>query len=219
MHARVATIALQRDKIDEAIHVFRESIRPDADKQKGFNNLLVLIDHATGKCTVFSLWDSEDALRESETSGYYNAQVAKLQSLFTSPPTREICSVTVHDLSALKTITPHGRVTTAMFLHGKIDEGTRILRDSIVPEAKKQKGYEGIISVVDSNTGRGVTLSLWDSEANLKASESSGYYNAQVAKLQPLLIGQPTRESFEVTLPLLAPPPMPMETQPQPPAL
>jgi heme-degrading monooxygenase HmoA len=218
MHARVATITLHRDKIDECIRIFRSSIMPEAKKQKGFSDLLLLTDRANGNCIVLSLWNSETDLKASETGGYYTAQVTKLQPLLVGQPTREHCTVTVHELSALKGGMLHGRMTTAMFQHGKIDEGTRIIRDSILPEAKKQKGYEGLVSVVDRDTGKGYTLSCWDSGADLKAGETSGYYKAQIAKLQPLLIGQPARESYEVTLPAMAPTPMQMGTQPQPPA-
>lgn len=217
MHARVVLVTLQRDRIDECIDIFRDSIVPEARRQKGFSDYLLLTDRDTGHCIVFSLWESEADLHASETSGYYSAQVAKLQPMFVSQPMREICEVTVHELRGLTGAALHGRVTTAMFQHDKINEGTQVFRDSIVPEARKQPGFEGVISVADRDTGKSYTLSCWDSEANRQAGESSGYYQAQVAKLRPYLIGQTTRESFDLTLPAMATIPQSMGAQPHPP--
>lgn len=206
MHARVTTTTIQRDKIDECIRIFRDSITPDVQRQKGFRDLLMLVDRSTGKCAVYALWESEADLRANETSGFYQMQVAKLLPLFIGQPTRELCEVAVNELSAVKTGTLHGRVTSAMFQQGKMDEGTRILRDSILPEARKQQGFDGLLSIEDRSMGKGIILSLWESEADLNASESSGYYQAQVAKLGSILMSQPTRESYEAIVPMVMAP-------------
>ncbi len=206
MHARVTTSTIQLDKIDEGLRIFRDSIVPEAQKQNGFSDILMLIDRATGKCTVYALWASEADLRATEASGHYQSQVARLASLMVGQPTREICEVTVNELSTVKTGTLRGRVSTAMFQQGKIDEGIRIVRDSIVPEAKKQQGFDGLLSVLDRGMGKGILLTLWESEADVSASESSGYYQAQVAKLGSLLMAQPTREEYEVIVPVVMAP-------------
>lgn len=217
MHARVVTVTVHRDKIDECIRIMRESIAPEAKKQKGFHDLLLLTDRATGKSIVFSLWENEADLNASETSGYYNHQLAKLQPLFAAPPTREICTVGIQDLSGLKGGTLYGRVVTPLYQHGKADEGTRITRDSILPDAKKQKGYEGFLTVADANAGKGYSMSIWASEADRTASETGGYLGSAIAKVQHLLMGAPTRENFEVTAVTLAAAHVPMEAQHHPP--
>ncbi len=203
MHARVTTSTIQQGKIDEGIRIFHDAIVPEAQKQKGFRDILMLIDRATGKFVVYALWESEADLRATETSGHYQTQVAKLASLMVGQPTREICEVTVNELSAVKTGTLHGRVTTALFQQGKIDEGIRIVRDSIAPEAKKQQGFDGLLSLLDRAMGKSIILTLWESEADVNASESSGYYQAQVAKAAPILLGQPTRETYETLVPVV----------------
>lgn len=206
MHARVTTATIQRDKIDEAIRIYRDSIVPEGQKQKGFLDLLMLIDRATGKCIVYALWESEADLRATEASGHYQAQVARLASVMVGQPTREICEVTVNELSTVKTGTLRGRVSTALFQQGKIDEGLRIVRDSIVPEAKKQQGFDGLLSLLDRGMGKGILLTLWESDADMNASESSGYYQTQVAKLGSVLMGQPTRETYEAIVPMVMAP-------------
>lgn len=213
MHARVTTATIQQDKIDECIRILRDSIVPDVQRQKGFSDLLMLTDRATGKCTFYSLWASEADLRANEASGSYQTQVTKLLPMMIGQPTREICEVTINELSTLKVGSVYGRVTTVVFQQGKVDEGTRILRDSILPEANKQQGFDGLLSMVDRALGKAIVLSCWESEADMKAGESSGYYQAQIAKLQPLFIGQSTREAYEVTVPVVMAPPPAMDTQ------
>lgn len=217
MHARVVSLTVQRDKIDECIRIYRDSIVSAAQQQKGFSNLLLLADRASGTCRFLSLWESEADLRASEATGFIQTQIVKLAPMIVVQPTREVYEVTVSDLSALKVGSLYGRVTTVMFQQGKIDEGTRILRDSILPEARKQQGFDGLLSLVDRATGKGVVLSCWDGEADMRSSESSGFYQAQVAKLQPLFIVQPTRDAYEMSVAMAMAPMPATDTQVHPP--
>lgn len=218
MYARVTTAMFQRDKLDESIRILRDSIVPEVQKQKGFRDILMLVDRTTGKSIVYALWESEADLHATESSGHYQAQLAKVAPLSVGQPTREICEVTVSELSALNVGSVYGRVTSALFQPGKIDEGVRITRDSILPESRKQRGFAGLLSVIDRAMGKGYVLSCWENEADLRASESNGYYQTQVAKLQPLFISQPTREAYEVNVFVAMVPPSAMDTQIHPPA-
>ncbi|MFZ5509574.1 MAG: antibiotic biosynthesis monooxygenase family protein [Pseudomonadota bacterium] len=94
----------------------------------------------------------------------------------------------------------HARVVAVQALPGKTEEAIRIYRDSIMPAAKEQKGFKGAYLLTDPGTGKGISVTLWESEADLKASETSGYYQQQIAKLAPVLAGPPTREVFEVSV-------------------
>ena len=74
------------------------------------------------------------------------------------------------------------------------------MRDSILPAAKKQKGFKGLYHLGDRNTGKGMVIVLWNTEADMTAGESSGFYREQVAKVAPLLAGAPTMEHYEVSV-------------------
>jgi heme-degrading monooxygenase HmoA len=92
----------------------------------------------------------------------------------------------------------YARVTIATAKLDKFDDAAKIMQDSILPAAKKQKGFKGFYYLVDRTTGKGMTIVLWNTEADMKAGESSTYYKEQVAKVMPLLSGQPTMEHYEV---------------------
>jgi len=91
------------------------------------------------------------------------------------------------------------RVITVHVQPGKIDEAATVYRDSIIPAAKEQKGFSGAMLLTDPVTGKGISVTLWETEANQKASEASGYVAQQVGKIAPLLAGPPVRESFVVS--------------------
>jgi hypothetical protein len=54
--------------------------------------------------------------------------------------------------------------------------------------------------LIDRATGKGVSISLWDTEADMQAGESSGYYQQQVGKFAPLMMAPPVREVYEVAV-------------------
>ncbi len=43
MHARVVTVQIQSGKTEEATCLFRESVVPAAEQQKGFKSIILLI--------------------------------------------------------------------------------------------------------------------------------------------------------------------------------
>lgn len=92
------------------------------------------------------------------------------------------------------------RIVTAQMHLGQMDDAIAVFRDSIVPAAQQQKGFKGIRLFTDPNSGRAVVVSLWETEEDLKAGESSGYYQEQLDKLAPMLSEPPERNAYEVSV-------------------
>ncbi len=91
------------------------------------------------------------------------------------------------------------RVTFTAVQPSKFDEAVKLNRDSIMPAAKKLKGFKAFYGLTNRDTGKGITISMWETEADMKAAESSGFYREQLAKAAPLLAGPATMEHYEVT--------------------
>jgi len=89
------------------------------------------------------------------------------------------------------------RITLAQFQPDKADQGFDILQHSILPTIKEQHGYKGLLLLRDPKSGNGTLVTLWEAEADMEMS-ASGNYPTQIAKLQGLLAGPPTREIYEV---------------------
>ena len=94
----------------------------------------------------------------------------------------------------------HARIMSGQVQPGKEDELTNIYRDSVIPAAKQQKGFKGGLLLVDPNTGKCVSISLWETEAHMTAGETGGYLREQVTNLTPTFAAPPVREAFEVRL-------------------
>ena len=94
----------------------------------------------------------------------------------------------------------HARVTRSRVAQTNVDDAVRIVDGSIVPAAKEQAGFRGLLHLVDPGKGEGITISLWGSEDDMRAGESGPYYREQIAKVRPLLAGEPETGAFEVAV-------------------
>lgn len=55
----------------------------------------------------------------------------------------------------------------------EIEQQVRTLKDNIIPTARRMDGYEGVLSVGDRSTGKSMTLTFWESEEAMRASEEA----------------------------------------------
>lgn len=94
----------------------------------------------------------------------------------------------------------HARVTTGQFPLEEMDEAVRIYNDDAVPAMREQRGFEGVLMLVDRETGKGISISLWSSEAEMLVGEQSSYYRTQIAKFSQLLLQAPDTDHFEVAV-------------------
>jgi len=97
MFARLTTVQMKRDKIDEGVKIFEQSVIPTAKAQKGYRGAYLLTDRKTGKGVSIALWDSEQDIVASEESGYYQEQLSKFKDTMVAPSVREVYEVSVQD--------------------------------------------------------------------------------------------------------------------------
>ena len=94
----------------------------------------------------------------------------------------------------------YARVTTVQVKSGWTNECTKIYEDYVVPAAKSQKGYRGAYLLVDRETDKGISITVWDSEAEAIANEQSGYYQQQLGRFKDVFAGPPVREGYEIAV-------------------
>ena len=90
------------------------------------------------------------------------------------------------------------RVVMVRTQPGKADETANLYRDSVVPAAKQQQGFKGALLLVDPDTGKGLSVTMWEDEATMERGEDSGYYKEQLAKFSGLFTEPPRAEHYEV---------------------
>lgn len=91
-------------------------------------------------------------------------------------------------------------VVTAQVQPGKIEEGVRIYRDVVVPDIKQQQGFKGAFLLTDPTTGQVVSMTLWETEADLQAAVSSDSHQAHFAEIARVVAGPPTQHAYEVSV-------------------
>ncbi len=92
------------------------------------------------------------------------------------------------------------RLTIVQMQIGRQDEARKLYDEGVVPAAKSQKGYRGAYLLTDRKTGKGISITLWDSEEDAIANEQSGYYQEQVNKFKEFFTAPPLREEYEVSV-------------------
>jgi heme-degrading monooxygenase HmoA len=94
----------------------------------------------------------------------------------------------------------HARVISGLIRPEKREEALGIFRDKIVPKAKKQEGFKGALLLSDLKTGKFHSITLWETEDCLSASEENMYLVKQLGSVASRFAGPPSTERFEVVV-------------------
>ncbi len=92
----------------------------------------------------------------------------------------------------------HARTVSILFEPHNLDELVSLYENAIVPTARELKGFKGATLLIDVQRRRGMSITLWETESDMLAGEASGYYQAQVAKIAPLLNGHPVESHYSI---------------------
>lgn len=92
----------------------------------------------------------------------------------------------------------HVRVVSAPLKPDAIPEGVAVFENSVAPAMKEQPGFVGAMLLVNETENKFISFSQWETEADMQASEASGYLQAQMAKIATMLAAPPANEHFEL---------------------
>ncbi len=94
----------------------------------------------------------------------------------------------------------HARVMTGQFQPDKKSEVIEIYGDSIIPVAREQNGFKNAYLLMDPNTNKFISITIWETEEDMTACETGGYLKEQLAKAAVTFAIPPTKEHFEVSV-------------------
>jgi heme-degrading monooxygenase HmoA len=66
-----------------------------------------------------------------------------------------------------------GRITHIEGAPDQIDQGTEYVRQTILPAARQLDGFRGVLSLADRAAGKAMTITLWETEEAMRASEEA----------------------------------------------
>jgi heme-degrading monooxygenase HmoA len=80
-----------------------------------------------------------------------------------------------------------------------LDDAVERFNDLVLPALRQQPGYAGVYVLVNPD-GKGLVMTLWESEEEATAGIRSGFYAAQVEKFVTVFRAPPGREGYDVVL-------------------
>lgn len=93
----------------------------------------------------------------------------------------------------------HARVILGNIKLDNQEEAVTLYKESVVPAAKEQKGFKSINLLTDPDTNKFISISIWETEEDMTASEASGYLQEQLGKIAALFVGKPIIQRYIVS--------------------
>ncbi len=88
------------------------------------------------------------------------------------------------------------RVTHVQAKPGKLDEVVALYQESVIPLLEQQGGFHSTFLLTDPSSGKGMSITLWNSDAARLAGDSNGFLLQQVMKVAPMLVAPPVAEGY-----------------------
>ena len=90
------------------------------------------------------------------------------------------------------------RLGTFQFNAVMLDEAVKRYEERVIPAIRSQKGSRGVYLITDRKAGKGISITLWDSEEDAIADEQSGKFQERSSQFKYFFTSTPIREGYEV---------------------
>ncbi len=170
MYGRMTRLQTSPDAVEKGIAFFKENIVPKARTAPGNAGAILLVDRKTGTAIGITLWETTQALNASEQLGISSrtqgaaatggsiVDVDRYEQVMVDRPQPPKAGAFV-------------RLNTVAGAPDKIDNVIKFMQKQALPVIQAQKGYRATIMNVNRLTGRSTVSTVWDTMADLEASE------------------------------------------------
>jgi heme-degrading monooxygenase HmoA len=169
MYLRVTRVQSPPDAIEKGISYFKEKVVPAARATPGNAGAVLLVDRKTGSAVGLTLWETAHALSASEQMGI-TSRTQSAAAMGGSIVNVERFEQVIQERTQPPKAGTFVRLNTVVGAPEKIDNAIKFIQKAL-PELKAQRGFRGLIMNVDRMTGRSTVASIWDTLADLEASE------------------------------------------------
>jgi len=91
------------------------------------------------------------------------------------------------------------RLVSGQLKSDELNEVIKIWKEKDTPEMKSVKGYRGAYLFTNRKTGKGISITLWDSEEDAIADEQSALHQKQLDMYKDFITGETVHERYEVS--------------------
>ena len=99
MVARVTTLELSADRLDETVQQARSETLPRLQEQRGFKGFTILGDRSSGRVIGISYWESREDMDASEEAGREGREKAAQTGGAQSDPGRDDYEVLLDEMA------------------------------------------------------------------------------------------------------------------------
>ncbi len=92
----------------------------------------------------------------------------------------------------------HVRIVHSQFRPEAVTEATHLWQERVAPGVKGQPGFVRSMLIVDNATGRGMSITVWQSEADALAYAANPMSSELVGLFTQYLSAPPTMEMYEL---------------------
>jgi hypothetical protein len=93
----------------------------------------------------------------------------------------------------------YARVTVVEGSPDRVDSGIKSYNESVLPVVQGASGYKGSMLLVDRSSGKGIGLSLWETEDDLRAIDAK-VAEARKATIEEMGGSVPPVDEYEVAV-------------------
>lgn len=90
------------------------------------------------------------------------------------------------------------RVTTVSIQPDKVADVTRIYNESILPAVKAASGNHAVFLLVDAASGKGLSITIWNTREAGESYDASGTYREMVSKVAPYFAAPASLDTYEI---------------------
>jgi len=172
MFLRATRLQTPPDKVNDSIQNFEANVLKNLRAAPGNQGAILLVNRETGAGEGITYWESAKALAASEAIGTQS----RTQTTKAVPGSQivnvERAELMIMDRAAQPKAGSSVRMVSVNGDPDKLDAAIVNIRNQVLPLLKAQKGYRATIASVDRQSGRLSVSTVWDTKADLDASES-----------------------------------------------
>jgi len=170
MYVRVTRVQSPPDAIEKGIAYFKETVVPAVKAAPGNAGAVLLVNRKTGAGVGITMWETAQALNASEQLGI-TSRTQSAAAMGGAIVNVERYEQVIQDRAQPATAGAFVRQNIVAGTPERIDNAIKFMEKRL-PEVRAQKGYRGLLMNVDRMTGRSIVATVWDTLADLEASEA-----------------------------------------------
>ena len=171
MHAGVSLITANPLRLDESVKHIETEVRPLIERLTGCLGLSLQVNSEIGLAVLETFWVSDDTLRAGERM--IAPRKDEAVRLATGTITVEHCAVPAFEQEAPATAGAGVRRTQIDVAPSRVEDAIEVFGDTTVPWLADTKGFCRTLYLVDRQSGRSVSETVWQDARALAGSRSA----------------------------------------------